>query len=1286
MESVNGTAITRNSDSGYSNSCSNTNSRKSASSKSKHSESNSSGSSGYCGAGATDAVDPKSAEQASATADGTLDITKRTTKDDRADLKKKLKSTASSSHSNVAVTTVPSGTSNIVTIPEEDPSSQIAKEPTTDTNMVVEMVVPPTAPEDAVVAEEVAEKAEQIDDKQLDALVLLQQDLTMPGNNTTSTIAESPITTDIVEKEAQADNAGQWNKNAAQHVQEMEDKQSSKTGTAQPPPNSENEGNEQMMNRTLPENGFCCVISMYDGVVLYTTPSLTSVLGFPKDMWLGRSFIDFVHPKDRETFSSQVTTGIALPLVDAQRKYKDYKNSLYVCLRKYRGLRSNGFGVMDKGVSYQAFQLNVKFKHVAEPAPESNCLDINRGMFLVVIAIPVYTCYKVPGERKKSMKFGMRHTASCTFSHVDPDVVTNFGFLPQDMLGKSVFDFYHPEDMPFLKEIYESVMQTCHIAGSVLRSKPYRFAVQNGGYAMVETEWSSFVNPWSRKLEFVTGLHRVLEGPPNPDIFETCSLKYIENVSEEVVKESKLIQGEILLLLNKELPRPTEAAKHEVSKRCKDLANFMETLMDEVNIHQLELPPRIDLTTSPAPALVLPPSQCSDHQNLQQSIQHLQDDLPPYHNDYHNHYRHKQSCTKTTTTSPHNQQQSFHDGHHLLQERDSVMLGEISPHHEYYDSKSSSETPPSYNQLNYNENLQRFFESKPKTTVSDESAGSSGAGAALIQTDSGGESDAKPSAFTHYQQACQNSAQNNPGNNQNDKCLSPIQNSGHMSGSGSGSAENMSSASNPNMETAKSHNIVSKESFKPLHLTESLLSRHNEDMEKIMLKKHREQRFSTKENKKSHSNNHHHNQIYHYNQKTEKFHALERANINHRMDHASPVPLLPAHGVKRCCSYSPEGASDNQHKISKHRYKSGVANQKEEVGQASTNHGNAQQLAKQQVNIYKNQRQVHTPIVCNGEMSYQAGLGEVNLWPPFSVAASSLQNTYASVNTTPVGPTASGGLSTAATPGMFPVYYLPAVPTTQRTVAGTTQYGDPAAIINSGSRYQVQYMPGLFYNHGVSAASTLYPSSPMLCPTLPVMPMPMPMHLLSTSVRTAANPAMNSLQMNGHSSAAILHNSGNGPRPTVANQHLAAIEQNVSKPVVSGLQRFQRRASQETSVKVEPGSAMSSVASASLANKCVKKQHVDILQQRLDATNHSTTMDESSSCYSSSYSSFLKTDTGTGSGSNDDYNPTNPFYSPRKADHHKKQSIPSSNYFSTGQSNQGQVPLCRHFSIFSKRR
>lgn len=54
-------------------------------------------------------------------------------------------------------------------------------------------------------------------------------------------------------------------------------------------------------------------------------------------------------------------------------------------------------------------------------------------------------------------------------------------------------------------------MTNCHTAGSVYRSKPYRFAIRNGDFVMVETEWSSFLNPWSRRLEFITGLHQVLQ-------------------------------------------------------------------------------------------------------------------------------------------------------------------------------------------------------------------------------------------------------------------------------------------------------------------------------------------------------------------------------------------------------------------------------------------------------------------------------------------------------------------------------------------------------------------------------------------------------------------------------------------------------------------------------------------------------------------------------------------------------------------------------------------------------
>jgi period circadian protein len=59
---------------------------------------------------------------------------------------------------------------------------------------------------------------------------------------------------------------------------------------------------------------------MQDGTVIFTTPSIADVVGFPKDMWLGRSFIDFVHPKDRAEFTSHITSGVVKPLTHIHTK------------------------------------------------------------------------------------------------------------------------------------------------------------------------------------------------------------------------------------------------------------------------------------------------------------------------------------------------------------------------------------------------------------------------------------------------------------------------------------------------------------------------------------------------------------------------------------------------------------------------------------------------------------------------------------------------------------------------------------------------------------------------------------------------------------------------------------------------------------------------------------------------------------------------------------------------------------------------------------------------------
>ncbi|KAK5646027.1 hypothetical protein RI129_004491 [Pyrocoelia pectoralis] len=764
---------------------------------------------------------------------------------------------------------------------------------------------------------------------------------------------------------------------------------------------------------------------MYDGIVLYTSPSLTPLLGFPKNMWLGRLFSDFLHPKDRDTFCNQITNGIAIPLIEGAGRKRDIRSSFYVCLRKYRGLKTSGYRVVEKPVSYQTFHLSVTLKYAAE--------NFNSHACLIILAVPVYSNYAVPDEVKKSNIFGMRHTAACIFSQVDADVVKNFGYLPQEMLGKSVFDFYHPEDMPFLKELYESIMVKCQITGSVYRSKPYRFAVKNGDFVMLETEWSCFINPWSRRLEFVMGLHRVLQGPSNPDIFETPKDNQNKLITDEVLKEANIIREEILHILNKEFSRPSKLPKQDVTKRCKNLAAFMENIIEEVSKPNL-------------------PSN-SIHKDMIVSVM-----------------------------------ETFQNG----------VNGHIasSPQNDDYDRESSSETPPSYTQLNYNDNINRFFKSKPMTNASDES---------------------EPTA-----QIAIDLDQELKSSSADPTCNHRI--------SGSGSTGNFSSGSNHNIESGNtSATNTSNCSYEPLLLTEELILRHNEDMEKMMRQRHKDLRSNMKVLKES-------KRLFDKNEK-----IVDKA-CNDKYDHQENAQFQ---GIKRSGSLSWE--QDN-YKVLKQKH---LVNERQNEVRNPCNNNCLSKLTGDCHEINHN----------GTEQDNIPGMNDLPLWPPFSV-------TMAPLN----GNQSFAPNSVTNAPGMFPVYYIPTQE--KSSVDYTETYSSP--------NYQVQYM-------------RVFPTSPIFCSSMAMVPFsaPQPVAPLINEIKHTSRPPPSDFK-------------ANSPRGLPS--------------------QFQRPASQATSVKAEPGSAIGSIASAS----CLLNRTAETVEDKfVDSTPH----DEESS-YSSFYSSFFKTDTG--SGSNDD--------------------------------------------------
>jgi period circadian protein len=58
---------------------------------------------------------------------------------------------------------------------------------------------------------------------------------------------------------------------------------------------------------------FGVIVSMNDGLIINTSNSIQKNMGYPKDMYQGRSFVDLIHPNDRISFISYVTSVLTDP-------------------------------------------------------------------------------------------------------------------------------------------------------------------------------------------------------------------------------------------------------------------------------------------------------------------------------------------------------------------------------------------------------------------------------------------------------------------------------------------------------------------------------------------------------------------------------------------------------------------------------------------------------------------------------------------------------------------------------------------------------------------------------------------------------------------------------------------------------------------------------------------------------------------------------------------------------------------------------------------------------------
>ncbi|XP_008430953.1 aryl hydrocarbon receptor nuclear translocator isoform X8 [Poecilia reticulata] len=285
-------------------------------------------------------------------------------------------------------------------------------------------------------------------------------------------------------------------------------------------------------------DGFLFVVSCETGRVVYVSDSVTPVLNQSQSEWLGSSLYDQLHPDDTEKLREQLSTsennntGRMLDLKTGTVKKESQQSSArmtmgarrsFICrmrcgtcpvepmsMNRLGFLKSrnrNGLGTPKEGEPQYVVVHCTGYIKSWPPAGVSltdDEADSNQGSRYCLVAIGRLQVTCCPGDTDLNsisvpVEFISRHNCQGMFTFVDHRCLASTGYQPQELLGKNILDFSHPEDQGLLRDSFDQVVK---LKGQVL-SVMFRFRAKTRKWMLMRTSSFTFQNPFSEEIEYI---------------------------------------------------------------------------------------------------------------------------------------------------------------------------------------------------------------------------------------------------------------------------------------------------------------------------------------------------------------------------------------------------------------------------------------------------------------------------------------------------------------------------------------------------------------------------------------------------------------------------------------------------------------------------------------------------------------------------------------------------------------------------------------------------------------
>ncbi|CAL2035042.1 unnamed protein product [Caenorhabditis brenneri] len=174
--------------------------------------------------------------------------------------------------------------------------------------------------------------------------------------------------------------------------------------------------------------------------------------------------------------------------------------------------------------------------------------------------------------------FITKHSSTCALTHIDYASIPYLGLLPTDLIGKSLLAFVYSPDVHVVRQAHIDLHNS---RGKIVKSiADLRLVAHNGSILRCQTEWSAYVNPWTRKMELVVARHRICSLPiGDADVISAPPAGVQSNTLPPVM--AKTFEDELRTIMNKPVPSTSRhsSSHHQLKEQTQlmQLAGFNTT-------------------------------------------------------------------------------------------------------------------------------------------------------------------------------------------------------------------------------------------------------------------------------------------------------------------------------------------------------------------------------------------------------------------------------------------------------------------------------------------------------------------------------------------------------------------------------------------------------------------------------------------------------------------------------------------------------------------------------------